>query len=570
MGITTIFIRDVKFLFALLSVLLAFPLWAQTPAEKQKLYLQGKSALEENNWTDAIRFFTLAEPGADQPFTPYLWYYKTAALLQTGNYPEAENYIQRLETAYKGHPIQKEVILQKLYLYKATQDVHAFIALDGSFELPDSLNDVFVSQRRYFFEAAPSDSLELWQKKYSNYRPLAVALASRYIIKSEESSQKRLEVLVKQFGIDKSTLPKNITTLRSAKQYRDVALILPISEPLMDTLRKTSTTPFLFEYYLGFMQAFEQDRTIKNTARFHVFTPGRSLDSLKALLEKPELMYMDLIVGPVLTQHSIMVAEYAEKHKIVMWNPINDHEDILESKSYVFAPQPQSRTIAKLVSRYVKQQTVAESAILFSGSTEKEQELGRLYAEQVKSDSLVLLKNWRWSQATAMEWYDSLQVIGMDSLKHIFAPISTPTTAAALMSVLERIPSMVEIYTGPEWLDNSLMSFGQFERRHFKFYYPDLVNYDHPSALRFRTYYLRSMGVVPSIYAYKGYEHGLILFKLMSTVKIGLKDYMKKHFIKGEIMSGCDFRISNDNSYVPLIKFQDRSVVIINPPVLGN
>jgi hypothetical protein len=136
---------------------------------------------------------------------------------------------------------------------------------------------------------------------------------------------------------------------------------------------------------------------------------------------------------------------------------------------------------------------------------------------------------------------------------------------ANLISALEQKFSKLPIVTLSNWLELKMISFEQFERRNVHFIYPEYIEYTSDTVKTFRSNYIKRRNIVPSIYSYQGYDMMTYFGKLLGEHGTFFQQALhQRPPARGKILSGYNYQGSNDNQYVPLIKFQDGRLVLVN------
>lgn len=154
-------------------------------------------------------------------------------------------------------------------------------------------------------------------------------------------------------------------TSRSKKSVYKIALLLPFyvgkNEELVENksaLEKASIYPkstFAVEFYNGFL--FALNRISSENKKFELFvydTNGQDSLKLAAILAKPELKAVDLIVGPLYQSNFELTAKFAQANKIPIVSPVRQVNKVLLGNEMVFKVIPsQTGMIDKLATLLV-------------------------------------------------------------------------------------------------------------------------------------------------------------------------------------------------------------------------
>jgi hypothetical protein len=98
------------------------------------------------------------------------------------------------------------------------------------------------------------------------------------------------------------------------------------------------------------------------------------------------------------------------------------------------------------------------------------------------------------------------------------------------------------------------------------FIHPDFIDYGSETVRTFRKNYLAKRNIIPSIYSYQGYDMMMFFGKLLGEHGTYFHQALHQQPIKqGVVLSAYNYTGSNDNQYVPLVKFENARLVLVNP-----
>lgn len=160
------------------------------------------------------------------------------------------------------------------------------------------------------------------------------------------------------------------------KSVYKVALMLPLylsevagldaENPDRQTLSTARPLTFL-PFYEGFRMAFDSLHAAGLPVQLTVYDVGKDTSKTRQLLRKPELKEFDLIIGLLYHRNFQMVAEFAEKQKIPVVNPISERSELLKGNPYVYKVQPAKEELIPEVARYLSTHTGSGQVITFRG-----------------------------------------------------------------------------------------------------------------------------------------------------------------------------------------------------------
>lgn len=162
-------------------------------------------------------------------------------------------------------------------------------------------------------------------------------------------------------------------------------------------------------------------------------------------------------------------------------------------------------------------------------------------------------------------YYENALVIGKDSIGHILGATSKNFLANNLISAVETMGDSTRLFGYGSWLDFTMVSYTQLERIGATLVHQDYID---PSSVKSETI-KQAMGNAfkgePSLYHFLGYELISQMGRLMKYNGVyyqrGLID---DRFYEGKIFEGIRYGAANDNQVVPLVKFENTELKVVN------
>jgi hypothetical protein len=492
-------------------------------------------------------------------------YYYALALYANAQPADAIQLLGAAENQYPKHPVANDYRLKRMEWLLASGRIAEAWQLYDQNKVDTQQIKAYDLMMVAALADQPQDSLEARAKQ--GKIPAVMCLGKRLWSQGSSDSRTQAKDWYNRFSIP---LPKHWQKGTKKNSNLKVALLLPFQTDQVDFNRKSISNAYLYDYYYGFKKGIDSLNKVGETIELSVVDIGKDLSSFQKLITEGSLRGLDLVVGPLLTQQSHLLAQYAEKEELMVLNPINDQASITQGKKFVFSTEPVREQIAHQVAKYAISKTLADTALIIYGDQERDSLLAAQYLNALKAFPQAHCSGmYKVTKTNYAYLYEKLAVHRLDSLKHLFVAVTDPTLEAAVMSALDQNLNMTEVYASYEWLDNNLISFDQFERKHFRFFHPGYLNYQNPLASRFSRSYTEFMGVVPSLYAYKGFEHSLLFGKLLRQYRQNLPEHLRLgSFNKGIIMSGFRNSTTGGNACVPILKFNQQEIELVNDDLL--
>ncbi|MCD8310747.1 MAG: LysM peptidoglycan-binding domain-containing protein, partial [Prevotellaceae bacterium] len=141
---------------------------------------------------------------------------------------------------------------------------------------------------------------------------------------------------------------------KPAKQLSTIkaALILP----LLPEGSAQSESARMVEYYEGFLMAVDSLKRTGTSIDLYTYHSGSASASLQALLAKSEMKQMDIIFGPLYTQHIKPLADFADKQGIRLVIPFTSKDNtVYRNPSIYQINTPQSYLYSEVYDHFTRQ-----------------------------------------------------------------------------------------------------------------------------------------------------------------------------------------------------------------------
>ncbi|MBX9852203.1 MAG: hypothetical protein K2X86_10665 [Cytophagaceae bacterium] len=552
--------------------------------EYKEKYERGKDYLNQGRYTVAMELLKpLTNELEGNKYVQYAHYFYALAAFKGGLYQDANTMLLQLTNKYP----QWEKTEDAYYLLAnvAFEQKKYRPALGYLKDRAKDLKDDIEKMKLFYFDQLPViDTLINLQKDFPSDIALAKALAKKLSsFTTNEKYKMLLEYLVQEYKLDKKEYLKAGKESVKKASY-NVALVLPFM--MMKDVNIVSTKPnqYVFDLYEGIRMAVDSLKSKGVLINLYVYDSERDESKLPELMKLPELKSMDMIVGPLYPANFSLMNDFAVKNQILAINPFSSNSAIAEGNPYVLLFQPSLNAYAgqsagyaatkfsqeKKIGRETKQ---AKSVFIFQSPTAKDSLLSNIYKDsitakgfEVKQHMVVNKDNMRKVQEILG---DSTKLI---SVNHIFISSTDQILAANIISAMEVSKTMIPLVVGGEWLQFSLLTYDQFERRVVHFIFPEYIDYNSNNIYKFRKAFLSRTNALPGNSAYQGYEMMSYFGKALGNYgNYFVSGIQKEGFTSGYLFQGYNFNSGNSNSFVPIVKFNDSNLRIMNnllsPPV---
>jgi hypothetical protein len=535
----------------------------------QTKYLQGKEYYKAGKYGPAMETFlpvTRETPG--------------------NNYEEYAQYFYAL-SAFRANKMNEayQMLLQLINKYPQWNSIDdaCYLAANTSFELkkyryglnflkdrsPKLKPDIDALKENYFIRLYPIDSLKAIQRSYPTDPVLAKVLLKRLLAGPlSEQDQMLSDYLQQEFKIPASEL--SLSSRKSTlKDSYNVAVLFPFMVSEIATEAGLRSNPYAAEMFEGIKLAIDSLKSSGIKINLYAYDTEKDNTKIQELLKTPELKSMDLLIGPLIPAHNGPVNQFAISNLIETVNPLSNNSKLTEGNEFVYLFQPTLERQAQQVAAYAEinfPATDKQKVLIFYSDNARDSLLALNYRDSITARKYTVTAFERVSKdklsKITLTLSDSATVV---EVNHIFVASADQVVAANVISALEISQLVTPVFTRAEWLQFPLLSFEQLQRRQIHFIYPDFADPDKPALASFKRNYISKMNNFPNTYVYTGYELMTFFGKALKAYGNYFKDDLNKQgFTSGILFQGNNYSFSNDNKFVPIVKFEEDKLKVMN------
>lgn len=539
-----------------LGVIFSLTTLAQTASEEyQQAYQKGERALRDKKYDLAREYFApLTNVRYQNDLVPYSHYFMALASLKSNRLTESRSYLRQLESRYpKWNKLEDARYLYANILFEEKQYIAAVDALK---RLPDSriTEDARMMQNYYLSQCTELSTLKQLNNKYSTDPIIAENLV--YLIRKRSSSKADLDLadkLTNRFSIKPKDIEKAVTEKKAnvnippkgKKQSYNVAVLFPFRLNELGT--SASSNQFIVDLYDGMKVAVKKLQSESVTINLLAYEVDNSEASMKRLLTNEQFQQSDLLVGPLYPLSYEIASSWAADRNIPIVNPISTNSSLLKDLTYLTQPsvETQAKALLQFASRFTP-----KTAYITYGASRQDSLLAATYASLAKSQGYKILGFKRGlSESATTDLKGQKPGHVLSAYQSSGSNVMTWYNRSSLSSPL-LIP-----YQSFNLATSSASSFRGSQVYFFDSMYPSDTE---SSTLEFRQQYLNLYNLLPSSYAYLGYDtmlfFGRMLGKYGSDFTRGARTQAYKD---GYTMGGFDYRQSNDNQNFTILKFSN-------------
>jgi ABC-type branched-subunit amino acid transport system substrate-binding protein/predicted negative regulator of RcsB-dependent stress response len=552
-------------LFFCLCLLVSYT-YAQSAKDYQRRYESGKDLLKQGKYDLAKEVFTpLIQQSNANAYSAYAHYYLAYAHYKTGKLDNARlQLVQLLERYPDWNDADNAHYLLANIAFEKKDPTAAFAQLD-KIKNKQIREDAENLKKHYLALLTDNNSLKSLQKKYPDDKTLAYIVVDRLLSSSNPDEVKLATQLDNKFRFGKV---KELQEQKksSVKDEYNVAVLFPFQPDNLLASDRPRNNQFALDMYAGIKMA--QEQLIANGIKINVFAYDIASDGDKMLnlINLPEFSSMDLLIGPLYSTTNKVAVSYANSRNIGLINPISTNAQLVENNPAAYLLQPAVETQMQQSAEYAFDNFPKKTAVIFYGATPKDSTLAHYYRRFFEQKGGKVSQFTRLSPTNMAQISQSVEGLNNQTVGHVFVSTDNTTIIANFINALERKSTLFPVLTMPNWLEQRMISFEQLERRNVHFIYPEYVPFNADTVQAFRKNYIAKRNIVPSVYSYQGYDMMMFFGKILAEHGTFFHQALHQQPPQaGAVMAGYNYNGSNINQYVPLVKFEKATLILVNP-----
>lgn len=265
---------------------------------------------------------------------------------------------------------------------------------------------------------------------------------------------------------------------------------------------------------------------------------------------------------------SLLASIYRHKlenagYNIVWTTPINLEnaktiQDSLTAEHTVYLTKSEADSIMKLPERTVENRRI------------RDDELKRIWKDAGKPDGFTLPISYDDNKKEIV-YYEDVLNMAKDSIGHFLVATHKSVFSTNLISVVQARKDSTRIYTYADWLDYTMADYNQFERLGITMVDPDYIDKSRYSYIDVTNRLSSKYKTVPSEYHYLGYELIWFVGQHMNAFGKYFQTGLRAgKFTRGRIFEGMNYGLANDNQVVPILRFKETELEVVNRSTYGD
>lgn len=369
---------------------------------------------------------------------------------------------------------------------------------------------------------------------------------------------------------------KGCENSRYKPKYK-VALMIPlyldeidrihITPPTDEQISKTFFVPFRFlEFYEGFLIAVDSMKKAGLSIDLHVYDTANDSIKVKRILARPELQYMDMIIGPFFTNNYNFVAKFAVKHNIKIISPFVRMPKLLSQHSNIFQMNASSETKMRELAGHIASTHQDFNLIFVTSNNKDDKELANIFRLSLEASTATFAKKPQYTEVAYSERGFSGVSTRLDVNKQniIINLITGETMISNYVTNIAKLTKNFDItmYGLPEWQSYRTFDLADLMAVKLHLFDNTFVDYDNPNTIAFLREFRNRYKSEPeeSNYGFLGYDIGLYFLKALHDYGLDFENCFGR-MIYNPISTGFYWKQINgkgfENGYLNIYRYDD-------------
>lgn len=341
-----------------------------------------------------------------------------------------------------------------------------------------------------------------------------------------------------------------------------IGVLFPFQAEQIQTSQTNRPNQFALDFYQGLLLAKDSLQQNGITLEINAYDVDKDTTKLLEVLNDKSFANTQLVLGPIFTPSIPIMGLFAETKSITAFVPFNTSYKAIEKTKNVYLLQASNLTLADQVTEFAIKQFQPDTAIIITSRQPKDTLQAYLTKMYYEAKGGKVIGYSRVDKSNFWALNKSLTDSKLAKSGVVFIFNSDQMVAANIVNVLELYDKNIPVIATNHWLEFQSANFEQLQRRNFHFILPDYSAFDSIQTQRFRRNYSKKFNAQPSVYSSQGFEWAINL--LPKVISGNANSFRNIGYIPGVLLPGFDYSQSSDNRFVPIYKFIDNRLRLVN------
>jgi ABC-type branched-subunit amino acid transport system substrate-binding protein len=549
--------KNFLFIFLFLGILAS-----SLSAQDLNDYNRAKKLIEYGNYSEAMEVLRpFMDSGKYGNLANYASYHFSWAAYQNGQYLLVESVLKDRLHSNNWRDKDAGRLLLALAYFQEGRNVDA-LELIALIKNPEVIKEAENASYNFLKDASVS-FLTRNMRKFNDNKGYMLALRNQ-IEKQAVMSSEEQAIYNQIKNIDLGMEGGNIIPQKNNATL-DIAVILPFNYSGGKGVDNLGSNNFIFELYQGLNFAFENLKASGTPINLKTFDTERNPSKVRGILEDSFLLQADVIIGPVYPEESEIVVSFAENNDIPYINPLSNINDRFDGFNHAYLFRPSVNSLADGIMDYSRKNFVGRKLAIAYSNAARDEQLAQALKQRASNLGFSIIKEQQVNSRTVIDFLENVKLKSGDKAEADIVIILSddPNLAAPTFGFVESQNISKPIIVMDSWLFFNFANYEMLEEQNFYFVGNNALDFQNPRLFEFRELFNTKYSGYPSFNAHLGYEMMHWIAKNINP-QVGFdirKNLNQIDFQTGTLTFGFNFRNSNFNNFVPVLKLENGVVV---------
>ena len=354
--------------------------------------------------------------------------------------------------------------------------------------------------------------------------------------------------------------------------HADEANAIELEKIIKGDAQFSNKTNVALQFYEGAILAIDSLKKQNLNAKIFFYDVDEK-DSLSmiAILKKPELASMDLIIGPLYGSSFMPIANFAKEHEIAIVSPFTQVNKILFNNPYVSKVTPSITLHVEQMAHFVADTFKTQNIILINNSNTKEVSFFNAFRNTANADLLKAGVLPSDSVKIASGHSNMQSMLSASKLNIIILPSNNQSYVTEFISHLNSINRekfKIVLFGLQNWMNYDNLDFEYLNNLSLHIPANTFVDYKNVSTQNFIQTYRSKYKTEPEMYVYQGFDVAYCFISLLQKEGSGFLKQLSAKKYSG-ISSNYQFaqfpsESGFENKFVYILKYKDYQLIKAN------
>ena len=552
--------------------------WAFGQIDYDTQYSNAKALFRDGKYNLAMESFKPLIPYAENNrYQEYGSFYYALSAYHQGYLAVAKDMLNQIKAVHPKWDKMNEVNFWLGRIHFSNRDYFQGLKMFAAISDKKFEKDIDAVKTTHISAIADLETLRMMHEDYPDDVLIGQTLALGLAKNTDEGDKAELETLVAKFKLDRSKfIPEAPPTLH--KERYAVSLLLPFNISTLDASPGRKRNQVILDFYQGMQMAVDTLKQQGLQISLRAYDSERSIGKVLQLLETRELMFTDLIVGPLFPEENKVVQDFSMANKVNVIHPFSNSSDIIGLNPHAYLYQPSSETLGRKSAEFLAGHAKDKKCMVFYGPGKQDSVMAESFSRAAAAQGINVIFSQEVSSqdaqqiinilATATEFdefkYPIEFTVKKDSIDCIFVASDDPLIYTKVISAVETRGDSILVVGSENWIEDNAIELEKYQNLRIALAAPNFMDPDKPQVRRFQKTFLLTHGREASTVARIGYEFMLFMGNQLRTNGVYFQEGLSKAgTLRGFLSEGFHYGPNRDNQLVPFIGMKNGDLVLI-------